>query len=253
MLLRARRNTRHAAPATRVRPSPVERTQQATCTPCDRAGRKRPTRPERWPRFRVSPLRGTPADHPAVRPSSHQSRTNPPQPHRVARLTSDTHRRRRRSCPKTDDRSLTAGVEDTFPRFSAFRRNQMHRSLRAGLPPQRHPLSGFLTLPAVSSRCTLVAVFQATSTHRLDGSSELFPPQSAVMPLGIRCSLAIRHSRTRSNESIASAMCEHSRRRTGWHVLDIAGGPGFRAFLRPGVRHSVRRVNAEQSRCSPDL
>jgi hypothetical protein len=202
---------------------------------------------------RVTSARSSDRPPEAVRPSQPSESNEPAATTSCGRLTSDTHRRRRRSCPKTDDRSLTAGVEDTFPRFSAFRRNQMHRSLRAGLPPQRHPLSGFLTLPAVSSRCTLVAVFQATSTHRLDGSSELFPPQSAVMPLGIRCSLAIRHSRTRSNESIASAMCEHSRRRTGWHVLDTAGGPGFRAFLRPGVRHSVRRVNAEQSRCSPDL
>jgi hypothetical protein len=202
---------------------------------------------------RVTSARSSDRPPEAVRPSQPSESNEPAATTSCGRQTSDTHRRRRRSCPKTDDRSLTAGVEDTFPRFSAFRRNQMHRSLRAGLPPQRHPLSGFLTLPAVSSRCTLVAVFQATSTHRLDGSSELFPPQSAVMPLGIRCSLAIRHSRTRSNESIASAMCEHSRRRTGWHVLDTAGGPGFRAFLRPGVRHSVRRVNAEQSRCSPDL
>jgi hypothetical protein len=29
--------------------------------------------------------------------------------------------------------------------------------------------------------------------------------------------------------------------------------PGFRALLRPGVRHSARRVNVTQSRCSLDL
>jgi hypothetical protein len=145
---------------------------------------------------RVTSARSSDRPPEAVRPSQPSESNEPAATTSCGRQTSDTHRRRRRSCPKTDDRSLTAGVEDTFPRFSAFRRNQMHRSLRAGLPPQRHPLSGFLTLPAVSSRCTLVAVFQATSTHRLDGSSELLPPQSAVMPLGIRCSLAIRHSRT---------------------------------------------------------
>jgi hypothetical protein len=31
------------------------------------------------------------------------------------------------------------------------------------------------------------------------------------------------------------------------------GGPGSRALLRPGVRHSTRRVNVTQSRCSPGL
>jgi hypothetical protein len=85
--------------------------------------------------------------------------------------------------PKTGTLCLSAGAEDTFPRFHAFQRNQMHRSLCAGLPPQRHPLSGFLTLSAVCSRCTLVAVFQATSTRRLPGPSELFPPQSAARSL----------------------------------------------------------------------
>jgi hypothetical protein len=51
--------------------------------------------------------------------------------------------------PKAGVRRLAAGIEDTFPRFGAFRRNQMGRSLHAGLPPQRLPLSGFLTLSAV--------------------------------------------------------------------------------------------------------
>lgn len=65
-----------------------------------------------------------------------------------------------RSHPKVGYRGPAAGIEDTFPRFSAFRRNQMHRSLRAGLPPQRLPLTGFLTLSAVSSRCTLWLCFK---------------------------------------------------------------------------------------------
>jgi hypothetical protein len=72
----------------------------------------------------------------------------------------------------------------------------MCRSLRAGLPPQRLPLPGFLTLSAVSSRHTLVAVFQATSTPRLHGPSELLPPRSAVVPFGTRCSPVIGRSET---------------------------------------------------------
>jgi len=65
-----------------------------------------------------------------------------------------------RSHPKVGYRGPAAGIEDTFPRFGAFRRNQMHRSLRAGLPPQRLPLAGFRTLSAVSSRYTLWLYFK---------------------------------------------------------------------------------------------
>jgi hypothetical protein len=82
--------------------------------------------------------------------------------------------------PKAGVQRLAAGIEDTFPRFVTFRRNQMGRSLHAGLPPQRLPLSGFLTLSAVLSRHTLVAVFQATSTHRLRAVSRAFPAAASI-------------------------------------------------------------------------
>jgi hypothetical protein len=55
-----------------------------------------------------------------------------------------------RICPKAEARSLAAGIEDTFPRFNAFRRNQMRRSLRwiaspaPSAPRVSHPLSGFI-------------------------------------------------------------------------------------------------------------
>lgn len=122
------------------------------------------------------------------------------------------------------------------------------------MPHQRHPLSGFLTLSGVFSRCTLVAVFQATSTPRLHGPSELLPPQSAVMSFDIRCSPAIGHSMDAHRTSrLRLRHARHSSRRTGWHALTTAGGPGSRALLRPGIRHSGRRVNVEQSRCSLGL
>lgn len=161
-----------------------------------------------------------------------------------------THRPARRQAPMC----LTAGDEDTFPRFRAFQRNQMHRSLRAGLPPQRHPLSGFLTLSAVCSRCTLAAVFQAASTRRLLGPSELFPPQSAAKSLDVALLSChqVLHDADRANRLRLRRM-KRSIWRTGWHVLRIAGDPGSRALLRPGIRHSARRVNVEQSRCSPGL
>jgi len=37
------------------------------------------------------------------------------------------------------------------------------------------------------------------------------------------------------------------------HVRHTTGDPDSRALLRPGVRHSARRVNVVQSRCSLDL
>jgi hypothetical protein len=155
--------------------------------------------------------------------------------------------------PKAGVQRLAAGIEDTFPRFAAFRRSQMGRSLRAGLPPQRLPLPGFLTLSAVLSRHTLVAVFQATSTHRLHGSPELFPPRSALVPLGTSCSPAIECSMTcRTSRHIRGYRDIRPASRTD-HQRHTAGDPDSRALLRPGVRHSVRRVNVTRSRCSPDL
>jgi len=62
--------------------------------------------------------------------------------HRKVRLIPTSPKRRRH------DR-LPAGNKDAFPRFGTFRRNQIRRSLRVGLPHQRRPPSGFLTLSTV--------------------------------------------------------------------------------------------------------
>jgi hypothetical protein len=67
--------------------------------------------------------------------------------------------------------------------------------------PGTIPLSGFLTLSAVSSHRRLVALFHATSAHRL-GASRAFPAQSAVVPLDTRCSPAVTSARnTTSTEA----------------------------------------------------
>lgn len=177
-------------------------------------------RPRHRPRFRGSEARGSPWPDEGLAPSALE--TNRPSAHHIVWSS----RQARPSegdtptCPKTGAMCLTAGDEDTFPRFRAFQRNQMHRSLRAGLPPQRHPLSGFLTLSAVCSRCTLAAVFQATSTRRLLGPSELFPPQSAAMSLDIdllSCHQVL-HDADRANR-LRLRRSKRSSRRTGWHVL----------------------------------
>jgi hypothetical protein len=57
--------------------------------------------------------------------------------------------------------------EGTFPRFLAFQRNQMRRSLCDGLPHRHLPLPGFLTLSAAWSPHILAALFHAASAHRL--------------------------------------------------------------------------------------
>ena len=69
----------------------------------------------------------------------------------------------------------------------------------AGLPPRHLPLSGFLTLSAVSSPRRLVALFHATSVHRLP-AFRAFSARSAVAPLGAPCSPAVTYSVRRSTE-----------------------------------------------------
>jgi hypothetical protein len=96
-------------------------------------------------------------------------------------------------------------------------------------------------------------LFQATSAHRLHGSPELLPSRSASVPLGTSCSPAIECSMTcRASRHIRGRRDIHSASRAD-HQRHTAGDPGSRALLRPGVRHSVRRVNVTRSRCSPDL
>jgi hypothetical protein len=59
-----------------------------------------------------------------------------------------------------------------------------------GLPPRHHPLSEFLTLSAALARPDLVALFRATSAHRIS-ASRAFPSQPAVTPLDALYSLAV--------------------------------------------------------------
>jgi len=117
-------------------------------------GRSQATeRPRRWPRFRVSSQRGT-CRHPpeAVRPDRQRKVERA---RRTTSCGSANKHTRPRAKPGPARRqatgSLTAGIEDTFPRFIAFRRNQMHRSLTCWLTspapsPLRvsHPLRGLI-------------------------------------------------------------------------------------------------------------
>jgi hypothetical protein len=115
--------------------------------------------------------------------------------------------------------------------FGAFRRTAV-RSLRAGLPHRRHPLSGFLTHSAASSRDCLVALFHATVVHRLR-TFRAFSTRPAVAPLGALCSRVVR------------AVADPFRR---WH-----DARDFRALLRSDSRTLVRVTRTRASRCSPGL
>jgi len=135
-----------------------------------------------------------------------------------------------RRCVRSDSDPGRARVTPPMG-FGTFRRTAV-RSLRAGLPRQRLPLPGFLTLSAVSSRSCLVAVFHATAVHRLQ-TSRAFSIRPAVAPLDTLCSRAVR------------AYVTPSRRRR--HARD------FRALLRPDSRTLADVARTSTSRCSPGL
>lgn len=117
----------------------------------------------------------------------------------------------------------------------AFQRNQSQRSFRAGLPHRHHPFPGFLTLSTVLSRRNLVALFRATSAHRLSTFR----------------AFSTRVSRGASRHPLLS--CHQVAVTAGEPAIDTLGAPsvrgeprntrygerchpGFRALLRPGVR-----------------
>jgi hypothetical protein len=79
--------------------------------------------------------------------------------------------------------------DDDFPGFGPFRRFDSGDRC-AGLPHRHLPLSGFLTLSAVSSRPGLVALFHATSAPRVS-VFRAFPVRPAVAPFGVLCSPAV--------------------------------------------------------------
>jgi len=87
--------------------------------------------------------------------------------------------------------------------FGSFRR--MNPGDRCTDFPRRyHPLSEFLTPSAVLSRPGLVALFRATSAHRILAFGA-FPSWSAVTPLGARDSRAV--STPGELASAASELC----------------------------------------------
>lgn len=146
--------------------------------------------------------------------------------------------------------------------FVASRRNQQRRSLSTGLPPRHLPLSGFLTLSAVSSHRRLVALFRATSVHRLS-AFRAFSAQSAATPLGAPCSHAVsREAPRRTNPPVcsfaaASEPCSDRAADTPRDVINTSPGrcsPGLSPLRglpipvtgpksAPLALHTVRRTN----------
>jgi hypothetical protein len=119
---------------------------------------------------------------------------------------------------------------------SAFRSQGFSPSQRfdPGTPSRlcfkSHPLVGFVAFrafPAAASRG--VSRHSRLSCHRVLHGREPDEPTATAA-----CDASPRTSRTDS-------------------ARHTTGDPDFRALLRPGVRHSARRVTVTQSRCSLDL
>jgi hypothetical protein len=77
----------------------------------------------------------------------------------------------------------------------------------AGLPHRHHPFSKFLTLSTGLSHLNLVALFHATSTHRIS-AFRAFPSRPAVTSLDALCSLVISvdfvaHERARAQPPLS--------------------------------------------------
>lgn len=111
-------------------------------------------------------------------------------------------------------RKTRSGCPTTSPmEFGSFRRmNPGDRCV--GLPPRHHPLSEFLTPSAVLARPGLVALFRATSTHRIS-AFRAFSSRPAVTPLDALCSLAVSASSDFARASSSSTVaptdgCSHA-------------------------------------------
>jgi hypothetical protein len=170
-------------PASRTDPArpfayPVTRASRRSGPPGSRVGRAPRRKPGRatTPRPKPTGLRRHPSPDP-------QDRANRSRPHRLAAPMNRPHARaaHRTMCLATPhhgavQRAARIEVSRTPSRgFGTFQRNQTPGSLCAGLPRRHHPLSGFLTLAAVSSPSALVALFQATSALRLSTPSTTGP------------------------------------------------------------------------------
>jgi len=104
----------------------------------------------------------------------------------------------------------------------------------AALPRLRHPPTGFLTLPAVFSHPGLVALFHATSTHRIL-VFRAFPSSSAAISLDIRCSPVV-----------SPAIQFH--RRTGFPF-----GPCHPSFVSPTMNGEQPRAPSTHLCIAPDI
>jgi hypothetical protein len=79
---------------------------------------------------------------------------------------------------------------DSFPGVRFLSAESARVIGRTVLPRLYRPLSGFRTVSAVFSHPSLVALFHATSAHRIS-VFRAFPSSPAVISLDILCSLAV--------------------------------------------------------------
>jgi len=126
---------------------------------------------------------------------------------------------------------------------------------RAGLPRRHPPLSGFLTLSAASSPGRLVALFHATSVHRLS-AFRASPVRPAVASLDARCSLAVGERRklranpARAAYHSASEPCSGRTSVTRPDGVSVGRAAALLAFLLSEVYRTRRPDNVLPSRAS---
>jgi hypothetical protein len=100
----------------------------------------------------------------------------------------DGHRCSRRDPPRGRTDSRTRWHSQATPSWGSGPFGGISTGDRSTVLPRLYrPLSGFLTLSAVFSHPSLVALFHATSAHRIS-VFRAFPSPPAVISLDIRCS-----------------------------------------------------------------
>lgn len=138
-------------------------------------------------------------------------------------------------------------IGDSFLGVRALSAKSARASLSAALPQLYHPLSGFRTLSAVCSRPRLVALFHATSAHRIS-VFRAFPSPSAAIPLGTRCSPVVTPAFPTIERFDSCYMPLPY-----VHVHPANKGADFRALIQRRIRTWCRGVIPSTGRCSLDL
>jgi hypothetical protein len=146
------RNTQSPCSSTTVRSSQIANPRQAARSFDGRSRDRKRSGSDAAAAFpRAAPPDASAVSHARKREQTRRCTSETVMTTNVVGATNPDTKGRRESHPKTGARRLAAGIEDTFPRFVAFRRNQVNRSLTRWIaspapsaPRVSHPLSGLI-------------------------------------------------------------------------------------------------------------